>query len=179
MPKTLLYIGRFQPFHNGHKALVDDALSRCDNLVVGFGSANARPSPKNPFSLSEREEMLRSSVQANYARLMVTHLYDFPKEDNYWAKQVRTRMLPYDDWGVYGYSKDTSSFYLQLFPERELLTYSGAVQNIDATTIRQMFFREDVDMNEIAKLVPAGTFEFLTRYKRSARWSAACKGAYL
>ena len=175
--KTLLYIGRFQPFHNGHKLLVDDAFKHCDKLIVGLGSANARPSPKNPFSLSEREEMIKTSLD-RYVH--VIHLYDYPGEDNYWAKQVHNEMRKYEeDWGLYGYSKDTSSFYLNIFPGHELTTYSGTVLKIDATSIRSQFFRPDADMKAIAPYVPRGTYEVLNRIKQTDRWTVACQGAYL
>ena len=34
-----LYIGRFQPFHNGHLSVVREALKHCNNLIIVVGSA--------------------------------------------------------------------------------------------------------------------------------------------
>jgi len=178
--KILLYIGRFQPFHNGHKLLVQDALKRCERLVIGLGSANARASPKNPFSLNEREEMIRASVDASGRYIPIIHLYDFPKEDDYWATQVRREMARFDrDWGIYGYDKDSSSFYLNLFPGHPLTIYDGSVLKVNATDIRKQFFRNNPDMTAIKQQVPNGTFEVLSRIQQSERWELACQGAYL
>ena len=49
------YIGRFQPFHNGHLAVVKRALQECDRLHIIIGSADAARSLKNPFTAFERE----------------------------------------------------------------------------------------------------------------------------
>jgi len=44
----IVYIGRFQPFHVGHKAVLDDALKRSKRVVVVLGSADCARSPKIP-----------------------------------------------------------------------------------------------------------------------------------
>ena len=36
----LVFIGRFQPFHRGHKAVIDEALKRADKVIMLIGSAN-------------------------------------------------------------------------------------------------------------------------------------------
>jgi len=38
--KVGLVHGRFQPFHNGHKFLVDEMLKECDLGVILIGSAD-------------------------------------------------------------------------------------------------------------------------------------------
>ena len=49
--------GRFQPFHNGHKFLVDKMLKECDVGVILIGSIGKKDK-KNPFSLEERKNMI-------------------------------------------------------------------------------------------------------------------------
>ena len=39
--KLGMYLGRFQPFHNGHKAIVDKMLEECEEVVVIGESVNA------------------------------------------------------------------------------------------------------------------------------------------
>ncbi|MBN1389415.1 MAG: nicotinamide-nucleotide adenylyltransferase [Candidatus Thermoplasmatota archaeon] len=53
-----LFIGRFQPLHLGHVAIMETALSEVDELVVGIGSAESSYTPTDPFSAGERMEML-------------------------------------------------------------------------------------------------------------------------
>ena len=49
--RYLVFIGRFQPFHRGHKAVVDEALQRADEVIMLIGSANLPRSLRNPFSV--------------------------------------------------------------------------------------------------------------------------------
>jgi bifunctional NMN adenylyltransferase/nudix hydrolase len=186
--KTLLYIGRFQPFHNGHLRAATQAQLFCDKLIIGLGSANAKPSPRNPFSIGERREMISTSLNTNISQIDFIHLSDFPNENDYWVRQVKMEMSRYGpDWGVFGFNKDASSFYLNLFPGHPLMQYNGIVPKIDGTAIRKMFFALDenlkpsADLEEIAKYVPQGTLSVLERIRNNdtERWELACKGAYL
>jgi len=43
-------IDRFQPFHNGHAALLAWALATAPQVVVVLGSAHSARNAKNPFS---------------------------------------------------------------------------------------------------------------------------------
>lgn len=55
--RTGVYVGRFQPFHDGHKKCVEHILTQCDKctIVVRCGPK----SEKNPFNFEERVEMIR------------------------------------------------------------------------------------------------------------------------
>ena len=53
-----VYIGRFQPFHNGHLSVINKAEKLADKVLVLVGSANASPSIRNPFTYDERWEMI-------------------------------------------------------------------------------------------------------------------------
>ncbi len=44
------YIGRFQPYHQGHHRVVQDIAEEVDELVVGIGSADQSHSVRNPFT---------------------------------------------------------------------------------------------------------------------------------
>lgn len=56
-----IVIGRFQPFHKGHKHLIDSALKKCRRVLVLIGSANKAISAKNPFTYEERKRMISHS----------------------------------------------------------------------------------------------------------------------
>jgi nicotinamide-nucleotide adenylyltransferase len=51
-------VGRFQPLHKGHVALIKAAQERCGSVVVAIGSTQAKPSLRNPFTAAERRQML-------------------------------------------------------------------------------------------------------------------------
>ena len=72
MYDTALYIGRFEPPHAGHMALLQRALDSAPQAIVVMGSAWQVRSPKNPFTWPEREAMLRAALSADdNARLQV------------------------------------------------------------------------------------------------------------
>jgi adenylylsulfate kinase len=55
--KYAMFIGRWQPFHNGHKYLIDQSLSQGENVCVAI--RNTEISEQNPYTLEQRKEMFR------------------------------------------------------------------------------------------------------------------------
>ncbi|KNZ34416.1 MAG: hypothetical protein AD742_01495 [Methylibium sp. NZG] len=84
-----VYVGRFQPFHNGHLALLQRALSLAPLVVVVIGSAHQARTPKNPFTAAERAEMIHAALspadRARVRMLPVRDHYDLPR----WVSAVR------------------------------------------------------------------------------------------
>lgn len=62
MVKRGLFVGRFQPFHNGHLQAVKDALKEVDEIVVVVGSAQYSHKISNPFTAGERLTMIREAL---------------------------------------------------------------------------------------------------------------------
>jgi len=58
-----LFIGRFQPFHNGHLYAIKKILGREDEIVIVIGSAQESFSLKNPLSAGERIEIIRAVLR--------------------------------------------------------------------------------------------------------------------
>ncbi|WP_254863761.1 nicotinamide-nucleotide adenylyltransferase [Halovivax gelatinilyticus] len=57
-----IYIGRFQPFHDGHYSVVERIAADVDELVLGIGSADASHTTRNPFTAGERIMMITKSL---------------------------------------------------------------------------------------------------------------------
>ncbi len=55
--KYVMFIGRWQPFHNGHKYLIDQALAQGENVWVAIRDTGI--SSQNPYTVNQRAEMLR------------------------------------------------------------------------------------------------------------------------
>ena len=55
--KYALFVGRWQPFHNGHKYLIDKALGNGENVCVAIRDTEI--SEANPYSVQQRTEMVR------------------------------------------------------------------------------------------------------------------------
>lgn len=56
------YIGRFQPYHEGHHAMVERIADEVDELVLGIGSADQSHTTRNPFTGGERVMMITKAV---------------------------------------------------------------------------------------------------------------------
>ena len=52
-----LFIGRWQPFHKGHKTLIDNVLSDGKNVLIAC--RDTKIGEDNPYSYQERVEMIR------------------------------------------------------------------------------------------------------------------------
>ena len=59
-----LLVGRFQPFHYGHLAAVRYALRKVEYLYIVVGSAQLSHERDNPFTASERIEMIKGALDA-------------------------------------------------------------------------------------------------------------------
>lgn len=147
---VLAFIGRFQPFHDGHKAVVDEALSRAKKVALVIGSHDQPRSARNPFSTSERIEMISAVYpeEVSSGRIhfvpQVDHTYNMGR----WISGVQTGVnaianTPFTPdpvrIGLIGHSKDNSSFYLKSFPtwgSVEAQNYKG----INATELRELLF---------------------------------------
>lgn len=56
------YIGRFQPYHNGHHQMVERIAEEVDELVLGIGSAGDSHSRHDPFTAGERIMMITKAL---------------------------------------------------------------------------------------------------------------------
>lgn len=63
-----LFIGRFQPFHNGHLDAIKQILAReCGTsgrhrIIIAIGSAQESRTAKNPFTANERSQMIQAAL---------------------------------------------------------------------------------------------------------------------
>lgn len=56
MTSSSLFIGRFQPFHNGHLFVLKQCAT--SHVIIGVGSSQYHHSEKNPFTYEERKTMI-------------------------------------------------------------------------------------------------------------------------
>ena len=167
---TIVYIGRFQPPHLAHIQIMKRALKLGQQLIVLCGSANQPRTIKNPFTVAEREEMILASLPKQYHdRIVILPLRDKMYNDQQWALQVQEIVAsvtsdrnPGDTVAIMGHTKDETSYYLDMFPQWELIDVSN-IKDIHATDIRKAYFTEDDDDFDlkIGRDLPAGIHDFL------------------
>lgn len=85
----LVFIGRFQPFHNGHASVVRQALSRAGSVIVLVGSANAPRTIRNPWTFGERAVMISSAMGVDAERLVIQPLRDHLYNEAHWIAAVQ------------------------------------------------------------------------------------------
>ena len=152
-PVLAVFIGRFQPFHLGHKAVMDHAAGFADRILVLVGSPFRPRSPKNPLTYTERASFIAAHLQDATVPVAVTPLVDTLYDDAAWARNVRAAV----DWHLRdegldpaqveivltGYEKDKSSAYVRWFPEwgwNGAEPYLQDGTTVSATGLRNAFF---------------------------------------
>lgn len=161
-------IGRFQPFHHGHAALLHRALQTGRRAVVVLGSAHAARSPRNPFTASEREEMIRATLtDSDNARLVVLGQRDVWCGER-WAGEVRGAVAEVEPGTValVGYRKDATSDYLRMFPGWDWID-TGRQGPLDATPLRRRLLGSEPLEDVLASLRDAlapSTLAWLARW---------------
>ena len=177
---TTIYIGRFEPVHNGHMALLQRALDSARSVIVVMGSAWQARSPKNPFTCDERASMMLAALPAaDRARVQVLPMRDYYNEA-LWVQAVRkgvARIAAADARiGLVGHFKDATSSYLSAFPGWELI-HVERQGRIDATAIRDAYFGATpgtvrAALNNLAAQMPASTLDFLERFAQTTDYPA-------
>jgi bifunctional NMN adenylyltransferase/nudix hydrolase len=138
---TLVFCGRFQPFHNGHKAVIDKALEYAKEVVIVIGSAFQPRSPKNPLTFGEREQLIKAEYPDRNVKIV--GVMDYPYDDNAWVSSVQKsvdNVKTGRKTGLIGHSKDNSSYYLKIFPDWRKHVEVANVGGINATDIRRAIY---------------------------------------
>lgn len=172
-------VGRFQPFHDAHAQLLRRALAAAPRCIVVIGSAHQARTPKNPFTWTERAEMIRLALPpAERARVECVPMRDYYDERR-WVAAVRACVLdrlaaegrPDASVTLVGHFKDATSAYLGAFPGWKLSSVEK-LGGADGTHLRDALFaarpedprRPDTVEETLGSLVdqaPASTLAFL------------------
>ena len=89
-----VYIGRFQPFHKGHKAIVDLTVKMMkpgDTFTIIIGSADQQETERNPLSASQRKEMLSTELEGYPVTILTIN--DSPYNYDLWIERLCAKML--------------------------------------------------------------------------------------
>ncbi len=127
------YIGRFQPFHNGHQRMVEQIADEVEELVLGIGSADDSHTVRNPFTAGERIMMITKSLVDTE---LVT--YAVPIEDlernSVWVSHVESMSPDFD----VAYSNNP--LVIQLFREANIEVRQSPMFNrevLEGTEVRE------------------------------------------
>ena len=80
-------IARFQPFHKGHKSIIDKMLKNSKNITIILGSAQEHGTKKNPLDVEQREKLIRN-IYGEKESIKILSLNDIECDSNDWYKHV-------------------------------------------------------------------------------------------
>lgn len=177
----LVFIGRFEPFHNGHAAVARHALARAKKLIFLVGSADTPRTIKNPWTVAERAVMIQSALSEAGGRLIVRPLRDHLYNESQWIAAVQRTVneaIKSDGGhadariGLIGKDKDASSYYLREFPQWDLVDVKHT-ETLSATELRRYLYEANqLDSHGglmlIRANVPGPVFDMLEAFRKNS-----------
>lgn len=89
--KIGIVIGRFQPFHLGHKYVIEKALGYCEKVYVGIGSSQVF-NAQNPYSAKKRRVFLKEFIKEEKLEkriIDVIEIEDYPDDDMWFERLIQ------------------------------------------------------------------------------------------
>lgn len=171
---ALIYIGRFQPFHNAHLEVTQIALTHTRRLIIVIGSAQDERTLKNPFTFAERQHMIMHSLSTvQRSQVECIPMIDF-YNDHKWVTAIHQAIEqitePNQRIGLIGHFKDESSYYLRLFPLWTLVELQVLQHALSATPVREAYFQGRIEREHLpdATVSVMEHFQLTTDYRQLA-----------
>lgn len=112
-----VFVARMQPLHKSHEFLIRESLKENDKTFVFIGSADKSRNKRNPFTVEEREGLIRKVFfeELMSGKLYIERLNDLTNEDDkendkVWGKYLYdniTKVIQQNTFSIY-YSDDPS-----------------------------------------------------------------------
>lgn len=90
-----LFIGRFQPFHEGHRFLIEQISDELSEVIVAIGSAERSHTMENPFTAGERLRMVQSVLDPLTETTYTVPVHDIDR-NGVWVSHVTTLCPSFD-----------------------------------------------------------------------------------
>lgn len=164
-------IGRFQPFHLGHQAVVDEALEIADKVLILIGSSFEPRSLRNPWFYAEREAMIRSCYTAeDNARIICKPIRDIRYNDALWISQIQKAVYdvqrnPKAKITLISKRSLSTGYYDTFFPQWDTSTAEHDY-TITGTELRAHMFKGGA-VADISKYLPEPLVSSLTQFMAS------------
>lgn len=149
--KVGFIVGRFQPFHKGHKAFIENVLKEVDELVVFIGSVQESRTELNPFTFEERSVMIKSVFKTGVTTIP---LPDYTSNDA-WVQHIYKALTPFESTNTVVFCRvdkdEETQLSNNLFNKFETLQVPLQL-HISATDIRKQLFEESVSPYSILEI---------------------------
>ena len=164
MVKRGLYVGRFQPFHNGHLEVIKRIMKEADELIVIVGSSQYSHRLDNPFTAGERITMIREALEETGIQLSRIWIIPVPDIHRHalWVAQV------------VGYSPKFDVVYVNEPLTRRLFIEAGFKVECMPLIKREVYLATEIRKRMLAgenwkELVPSGVAKIITHIDGETR----------
>lgn len=171
--KYCIFISKFSPFTNAHKAIVHKALNVADKVIIVIGSTNCARDINNPWSGLERQEMILSSFSQNELNdFSFIHMKDYLYNENLWTLTLQQKIneiinCSENEVAIISF-KDDDSAYLKSFPQYSSILFSFEDKH-SAKHIRDRYFTYDLSYKNH---VPTKIIEYLEKFQDTSTFSS-------
>jgi nicotinamide-nucleotide adenylyltransferase len=151
--KRGFYVGRFQPYHNGHQSVLEHIAHEVDEIVIGIGSAQLSHMVDNPFTAGERVLMITRGLAKLGCPFYVLPIEDI-KRNALWVAHVQSMTPRFD------LCYSSNPLVVQLFKEAGIEVLSPAMYEreiLSGTEIRRRMLNGEIWEN----LVPSSVTDVL------------------
>lgn len=154
-----LAVMRAQPFHLGHKRIVDMMLDKCEQVTIALGSIQEFGTNKNPLSYETRLKMIENVYAStkDFSRVNIIGLFDINSPID-WAEYVldfirnNNSELPKVD-AYFSGSKEDASWYINAIENVEIVDRLDInFPFVVGTTVRDMIRGKDGSWKKLISL---------------------------
>lgn len=166
-----LCVMRAQPFHIGHKKLVDKMLAECACVTIVLGSIQESGTEHNPFDYRTRQTMITNVYEKSkdFQRLHICGLVDINRPDE-WGKYVLHCINKKFDAGVepdvyYAGSDYDAQCFKGCCSSIELVDRNDpAYPFVSGTMVREMIKFKDIRWKDF---VPSENYGLIEEYLKT------------
>ncbi len=135
-----VYVGRFNPMHLGHEAVITEMLKKFgfENSLLILGSSDAPFSKRHFFSFEERKQF----IQKIFPKLKVIGLSDFPTDEQWLAGLDEILIAKNFDLAktvFFGGCEQDLAWFLDAGRQCEIFNrFDGTTPIVSATQVRKL-----------------------------------------
>jgi len=166
--KSALYIGRFQPFHNGHLSIIKQILKENDRVIIVIGSAEKNFIQNNPLTAGERYTLINKALQEAKVKAEKYCIIPVRNVNNYalWVNHINIYVPSYET--LYTGSKIVKTCYENKYNPLhnkktgpKIIQLNRSLIPVSATKVRDAMLHD----KDWQSLVPSSVAETLDKWK--------------